>query len=163
MGLRDFSHVDYQGEPLDRPLLHDSSSEIPPFLGALPSFSSSDGQFVLYSKKVKEAVSKSRRATGSQRCNPKDARDADALEAIQSRSIQPSGQSELPTCVQSVSHFGTGRQVKSERFFSRIPFSMGKKDVSITEPLVLTSGKKANTEGKRGSWYTRALSISSQQ
>lgn len=165
MGVRWFSQVDYQGEPLERPIFHDSPSEIPPFLGSLPSFTSDDTQFILYSEKVREAVNKTKHAAGCCLYQRKDSGDTTPLESVQPHSIQLPVRSEaklLPSPAHSISHFETDRQAKSERLFSRIPFSVGRKDVSDTEPLVLTS-VQLNKEKKGNPWYTYFLNVSSKK
>lgn len=135
--------ADYRWEPKERPFFHDSQSEIPPFLGSLPSFTSNDPQFVLYSKKIKEAMGK-RRSTNGRLHMRNDSQDIAPLDAIEPHSIQLPIRTEsnlLPSHRPSTPSFETSRLVKSERFYSRTPFSVERKDASITEPLVLTSVK----------------------
>lgn len=138
VGLRGSCETDFRWEPRERPLLHASPAEIPPFLGSLPSFTSSDARSVIYSKKIKEAMKK-RRLTGSHSHLRNDAQD---VASIESHSIQlplRSTSNQLLTRNHSISSFQSDRPIKSERIFSRTPLSVEREDVSITEPLVLPS------------------------
>ncbi|KAK8802268.1 hypothetical protein WA588_005240 [Blastocystis sp. NMH] len=129
---------DFRWEPKERPLLHASPAEIPPFLGSLPSFTSSDARCVIYSKKIKETMKK-RRLTDSHSHLRNDAQD---VASIESHSIQlplRSTSNQLLTRNHSISSFQSDRPIKSERIFSRTPLSVEREDVSITEPLVLPS------------------------